>query len=33
MTEYGVFLAFATTLAVVVGIHLVACVIHDARNE
>jgi hypothetical protein len=33
MTEYGLFLAFATTLAVVVCVHLAACVVHDMRNE
>ena len=33
MTEYAVFLIFATTLAVVVGAHLAACIISDMRNE
>jgi hypothetical protein len=29
----SVFLAFAVTVAVIVGVHLAACVIHDVRNE
>ena len=28
-----VFLAFAAMIALVVGVHLAACVVHDMRNE